>query len=297
MTHNLFTHTQLAASSQTLFNKKLTQFISLMPQSKQTITDLISNPEEAQNALNQSKTLTQTPANQHMFYSAVVAYLKHTEQGKTTPESIKTQWLILQKANWSKRTTQTNVPTENQTQVAQNVTWQDVINKRNTLTPGSPEHLLLSLYTYLPPVRADYFEVRLNPPTAIRDDPHSNYIQLETKTLVIRDFKTAKTYEEIKHTLPEPLYETLTQSLKQTPRNYLFVMPSDPTRPYDRGGFSKWANKVLSSLFNVSMTLTSLRHLFISTLDFNARSSELEKIGNAMGHSLSMQKGYQWIEE
>jgi integrase len=170
---------------------------------------------------------------------------------------------------------------------------------RDTLKVGSPERLLLSLYTYIPPVRADYFEVRINPPKSIIEDSKSNYIVLdnEKSALVLQDFKTAAKYKEIRHTLPPPLFQEIQQSLKDKPRNYLFVMQTDSTRPYDRGAFSKWANKVLSDLFKIPMTLTSLRHLFISTLDFNkTRASELEKIGNSMGHSISMQKGYQWID-
>jgi hypothetical protein len=46
------------------------------------------------------------------------------------------------------------------------------------------------------------------------------------------------------------------------------------------------------------VTLTTLRHLFVSTIDFNkTRGTELEAIGNAMGHSIAMQKGYQWINK
>ena len=73
-------------------------------------------------------------------------------------------------------------------------------------------------------------------------------------------------------------------------------MPTDRTRPYDRNGFSKWANKELKQIFKVPITLTTLRHLYVSTLDFNTtRAIDLERIGNSMGHSIAMQKGYQWI--
>jgi hypothetical protein len=169
------------------------------------------------------------------------------------------------------------------------------------LKPGL-ERLLLSMYTYIPPVRADYFDVRINPPKSVIDNSKDNFIVFdkthpEKSVLVIRDFKTANKYKEIKHALPLQLYKEIQLSLTEKPRDYLFVMPTNATRPYDRGSFSKWANKVLQSLFNVSITLTSLRHLFVSTLDFNnTRASELEKIGNSMGHSIAMQKGYQWIQ-
>jgi hypothetical protein len=74
-------------------------------------------------------------------------------------------------------------------------------------------------------------------------------------------------------------------------------MPTDNSRPYDRGGFSKWANKVLHELFKLPVTLTSLRHIYISTIDFTKmRAVDLNRIARAMGHGIAMQKEYQWIE-
>jgi hypothetical protein len=299
----LFNNTSLAESSRKLFSAKLEQFLTFMPRGS-TIESIIDNPENAKKALEKQTTIAQTEANKHMFYSAVVAYLKHTDDGKRRSNKVKEMWTKVQKDNWEQRRKQglDNEPLENQVEVAENIKWQDIILKRDSLKTPSIEKLLLSLYTYLPPVRADYYEVRINPPKSIIEDKKSNYLILketpELSTIVLRDFKTAAKYKEIKHTLTKPLYDEIQASLKQKPRSYLFTMPSDNKRPYDRNSFSKWANKTLKELFQHPVTLTTLRHLFVSTIDFNkTRGSELEKIGNAMGHSIAMQKGYQWIEK
>lgn len=288
---------QLGESSKALFNKKLNHFTAI---TNQTLEDLINNPAAASQTLSQQTQIAQTSSNRHMYYSAVTAYLKHTTKGSQVEESIKQQWLTIQKNNWEERRQQAlnNEPTQNQIIAATTVKWQDVLTIRDQLKAGTLEKLLLSLYSYVPPVRADYFDVEINPP---KPKPEDNYIVLhktdETKSyIVLHDFKTAHKYTEIKHQLPKPLFDELHKSLKEKPRSHVFVMPSNATKPYDRGGFSKWANKVLTTLFKVPMTLTSLRHLFISTIDFNnTRGVELEKIGNSMGHSISMQKGYQWL--
>jgi hypothetical protein len=297
-----YANTSLAGSSRTLYNKKLQQFIAMMPEpQKQTLDYIVDNPEAASEILKSSATITQTSANRHMFYSAVVAYLKHTANGKQRSERLQNRWLTIQKENWEERRQASldNTPSENQMAVATSISWQQVITMRNTLPKGSLEKLLLSVYTYIPPVRADYYEMRINPKQS-EINAKTNFIQLtnsqQTSVLVIRDFKTAAKYKEIKHTIPQPLYDEIVASLQAKPRNYLFTMPTDTARPYDRGSFSKWANKVLSALFKVPMTLTSLRHMYVSTLDFNnTRAKDLERIGNSMGHSISMQKGYQWI--
>lgn len=291
--------TQLGDSSKTLFNKKLNHFTAI---TNQTLEDLINNPVNSSQTLSQQTQIAQTASNRHMYYSAVTAYLKHTTKGSQVEEPVKQQWLTIQKNNWEERRQQSlnNEPTQNQIIVATTIKWQDVLTMRDQLKAGTLEKLLLSLYTYVPPVRADYFDVEINP-TAKKEK--SNYIVIhktdETKSyIVLHDFKTAHKYTEIKHQLPKPLFDELHKSLKEKPRNHVFVMPSNATKPYDRGGFSKWANKVLTTLFKVPMTLTSLRHLFISTIDFNnTRGAELEKIGNSMGHSISMQKGYQWLPQ
>jgi hypothetical protein len=296
---DLFHNTSLAESSRTLFGKKLAQFIGFLPKGK-SIDFIVDNPELASKILQNETSIAQTSANRHMFYSAVVAYLKHTDQGRKRAEPLKKRWESIQKENWEERRQQSvnNEPSKNQIVVAQTLTWADIIKKRDELKPGM-EKLLLSMYTYIPPVRADYFDVEINPKNQDTGGNKSNFLLLnrEPPELVIRDFKTATKYKEIRHTLPPELYNIIQLSLKEKPRDYLFVMPSNVKRPFDRAAFSKWANKILQSLFNVQINLTSLRHLFISTLDFNkTRATDLEKIGNSMGHSIAMQKGYQWID-
>ena len=90
---NYFANTQLAESSRSLFNKKLTQFIAMMPKSKQTIDYIIDNPEQASKYLEAEKSITQTSANRHMFFSAVVAYLKHTDSGHKSSDMLTYPWI------------------------------------------------------------------------------------------------------------------------------------------------------------------------------------------------------------
>jgi len=297
-----FTNTSLAATSRKLFNDKLNKFAAMLPQTTKPIDSLLDNPDASARALAANTTITQSSANRHLFYSAVVAYLKHTDQGRSKPTAIKDQWITIQRANWEERRQQglDNAPSQANAEAAQTIKWDDVIKARDALPVGTSTHLLLSLYTYLPPLRADYYDVTINPSAVKQRDPKVNFLLLPSTTtpatLVIRDFKTAAKYKEIKHDLPPMLVTTIEASLKTDPRHYLFVMPTDKTRPYDRNGFSKWANRELKQIFKVPITLTTLRHLYVSTLDFNTtRARDLERIGNSMGHSIAMQKGYQWI--
>jgi hypothetical protein len=297
----LITDKMLAESSRNLYNKKLAQFVTFMPKGRQSVDFIVDNPGLAVPILLDEKSIAQTNTNLHMFFSSVVAYIQHTDKGRSRSDRIKRKWLEIQKNNWeSYRQIELGELSEKDKIVARAVKWSDLINVRNHLPKGSYERLLLSVYTFIPPLRADFFEVRINPPQSLIKSKKTNYIQINSKsaTLVIRDFKTASKYKAITHELQPEFVKEINESLEYEPRKYLFVMPSDITRPYDRNGFSKWANKVLQEIYKVPITLTSLRHIFISTLDFSKmRVLEMEKIAHQMGHSLGMQKQYQWLDD
>ena len=294
---------RLSDNSRKLYNTKIAQYESFMTAGNRNVGYIIDNPGIAVKTLLEQKSIAQTATNRHLFYSAIVAYIKHTADGQRRSERIKRKWEEIQKANWEERRLLDlgHELTEKEKAITAAVKWKDIVAKRDSLTVGSIERLLLAVYSYIPPVRADYFEIRINPPASVIKDKTKNYIQLGASgadsVLSIRDFKTVATYKEIKHRLPQELYEEIVASLTANPRKYLFVMPSDPKKPYDRGGFSKWANKTLFNLFGVHLTLTSLRHIYISTLDFTRlRALNLDRIARAMGHGLAMQKEYQWMD-
>jgi hypothetical protein len=168
----------------------------------------------------------------------------------------------------------------------------DLIEKRNTLKEGSMDHLLIGFYTYLPPVRADYYATQIVKQGEQPTEP--NYIEWCTdhSRVVITDFKTARLYKEITNDLPNELHRILTISLTNQPRNYLFV--NKEGNPFTRNGFSIWASNRLLSIFQKGLTLTMLRHIYISSLDFNLPPSTLKQIGDKMGHHLSQQLLYKW---
>jgi hypothetical protein len=157
-------------------------------------------------------------------------------------------------------------------------------------------HLLLSMYTYLYPVRADYFATEIVQQGADPSVPNYLRIHSDHSELVLRDFKTAKAYPPIHYErLPDPLHQLLLASLQSHPRKYLFEKPNG--KPYTRNTFSQWASGILRELFGVELTLTIIRHLFLSTLSMDLPVTELERIGKLMGHSLTLQRLYKWHPE
>jgi hypothetical protein len=172
------------------------------------------------------------------------------------------------------------------------LTLNDLIQKRDSLKEGSMDQLLVGFYTYLPPVRADYYATQIVKQGEQPTEP--NYIEWhhDHSRVVITDFKTSRLYKEIKNDLPNELHRSLTISLTNQPRNYLFV--NKEGNPFTRNGFSIWSSNRLLSIFQKGLTLTMLRHIYISSLDFNLPPSALKQIGDKMGHHLSQQLLYKW---
>lgn len=150
------------------------------------------------------------------------------------------------------------------------------------------------------PVRADYFatEIITDTDTNARQPIEDNFISLssttDTSTITIRDFKTKKRYTTLTIPIPPHLADENRHSLTILPRRYLFTSPDSPHRPFTRKTFSNWATRTLTAALKQPMTLTALRHIYISSLDFNAPIQTLETTSNRMGHSIEMQRRYAW---
>jgi hypothetical protein len=290
----------LAPSSIIQYNSKLIKWISLMPKDKQDILHVLLYPNESITYLTQLDNTNNT--NLHTYYVAIKSYLQHTKYlyiliNKDTLQTLKDTWTTIitnNQAPMVHRRLQQK-PTELQEKKGgTKLTYQDIVKKRDELQKGSISKLLLAFYTYLPPVRADYGSVAIvhgeeetTSPNYIRmlDDSHA--------VCILTEFKTAKRYKKIENTLPDALFQELQASLLKQPRTHLFVNQSQ--KPFTRNAFTVWTKRILSKLFDTQLTLVIVRHLFLSSLDYDSLSvEELVELGNKMGHSIQMQRGYVW---
>jgi len=187
-----------------------------------------------------------------------------------------------------------NKPTELQeARGGHKLTLHDLVNKRDQPDIDISSKLLLAIYTMIPPVRADYYATQI-----IKDDetPETdNYIILKNgyAELVIRKYKTSRKHGEIRHPkLPNELYALILKSLQEHPRKYLFEKNE---KPYTPNGFCKWSSATLEKLFDVEITLTMIRHIYISSLDLAKMTvDEKKNIGKLMGHTIGIQAEYEW---
>lgn len=178
------------------------------------------------------------------------------------------------------------------------IPWQDIIAKREELSYGSIDHLLISMYTYIPPLRQDFGQVKFVHKMPEGDAANQGNFIVLTKsrgTLVINDYKTSKSFKEhyVKK-LPKELVQIIVKSLTDYPRKYLFVNKKGEV--YDRDdSFSRFVNIKLKNMFGKPITVSMLRHSFIiyeHTLKLTP--GEIEDSANDMRHSVFTKNRYRF---
>jgi hypothetical protein len=295
-----FDNTTLSDTSKKMYSRSIDKWLSAMPPKSRKIESLLSTPDKSYELLKKSLT-TDTAETRHVYLSSVMAIFRHCPDiCNTLPDvqNLKSKWEQLVKSNSQPiiERRMENRPTEMQEQKGgSRLLFNDICKKRLELEKGSIGRLLISMYVLIPPVRSDYYSTQIVYPGDTITSP--NYILIDggTSKLVIAEYKTSKIYGQIVHEkLPKELHDEIILSLQKQPREFLFVNARN--EPHTRDTFSKWSSRVLEKIFGVVMTLTIIRHLYISnSLDMNKMSTkQLTQIGKQMGHSIVMQNQYRW---
>jgi hypothetical protein len=292
---NVFNQTQLSQTSKTQYALKLSQWLTyLTPTAHQTRTlyTLLYNPKQSYNSLQTTPAIKHSPQNHHIYISSAVAFINHILKD----QALLRFWKEIERTNSEPIADhyEDNKPSELQAEKLINV--QDIQKIRQSLPKGSTERLLLSFYTVIEPIRADYYATEiLTSPTQTPTEENYIIFTPTQATIIVKDFKTKAKYEKIENILPPELYEELKLSLQIQPRKYLFTTPENPSMPFNRKLFSNWACRTLTRTLKQPMTLTALRHLYITNkIQSKTPTSELKEIAKKMGHSRDMQRVYEW---
>ena len=145
------TTASLGKSSKKQFNGCLTKWLA---HANKPLNELIADPDASLSVLRLIP-IKQTNVNLHLYFSAIIAYI--TYEGSEADKKCLPQWVAIQKEN-SKSMTEhytKNEPTEIQKGVE--LKLDEVVALRDSLPPGI-DKLLLGFYTYIPAMRADYYD-------------------------------------------------------------------------------------------------------------------------------------------
>jgi hypothetical protein len=299
---NFFPDTDLKPTTYKTYNTQLSTWLSLFPSEQSNLVFLYTHPNYSIVIL-RKYLATKNQNNSRMVNSYIKPIMSVIHENpricinvdKHILKTADTRWKELRQLTYNLafayRIEQQPSPGQ-ALKSGSTLQYDDLIKIRDELPDGSINKLLIGFYTHLPPVRADYFATQLLPFGQTPTSPNYIFYDSTHSHSVITDFKTSSLYKQITNDLPPELHRQLILSLQQSPRNYLFVNKNG--NPFTRNGFTKWSVERLFQIFNKGLTLTMLRHIYISSLDFNLPATELQAIGFKMGHHISQQMLYKW---
>ena len=177
--------------------------------------------------------------------------------------------------------------------------WSGIQSKLITIDDGTMDKAIYALFTLIPPRRSGNFaSLRLDR----KDGRFQNYLLVDNKnrplTLVLNQYKTAKTYGEYRVDLPVKLQEILQTyfTVANLEPGHL-VFPSKKGTEYTPGYFSQVVSKVFLRYTGKKLGSTALRISFASSVFEKQHSvEELKKIALGLGHSISQMSLYQKID-
>lgn len=272
------------------------QIDRMIEQTQKPLEWMLSHPREMLRIIQSGGYTLSTQRNR---VSAICALLKHWPEAGAEFSQERDAWSAIQKElnKQNMERVLTGNPTERE--IVNWVPWTKVIEAERHLRTteyASWNHLMLAMYTHIEPIRADYGNVKLYFSEPVPDCTETNFMLVSTTKgksfLCLNKYKTANRYGRFKRDLPESLVSIIRESVRQEPRDFLFM--STEGKPYtNKASFGKYANRVFHQIFKKHMTISLLRHSFISAIDYNSsRAKDLIAVSKNMQHSLGMQQYY-----
>ncbi len=224
------------------------------------------------------------------YYSQIVRYLE--EEGGDRAEIEKYNKLMYGYIDEVKHTRMENVKSE--ADEAQMFDWNDLKLAKKDRPRNPLDNVVYQLYTAIPPRRNEYATLKLvkyKSPKQLSGLTEGNWLVttgsgMNIKTIILNDYKTAKSYGQYKITPPLPLKDAFkTYFEKHAVKEGELVFPN-----YDTS--SKWTGLVKSvfgSATGKEAGVNSIRKSFVNWKEKSGRLSQAKRqeFASAMGTSLS----------
>ncbi len=178
------------------------------------------------------------------------------------------------------------------------MSWDQIVNLRTKIVPQYKYgfyHLLISLYTCIPPMRDDFGLVKI-----IANDTQlnntDNFYVIDTNTFHFNHYKTHEKYKSFQFKAPHLLQDVILGSLKQNPRPYLITQNLNQSdQPYKDGKLATLFPKTFKIDHNTHLTINDFRHAFETYMGQFGIDFELEEkrwINQIIGHDSDQRDFY-----
>jgi hypothetical protein len=154
------------------------------------------------------------------------------------------------------------------------------------------------MYTKIPPVRADYGNVRIlaKEPATEEERKQGNYLIVTPKKMIMRlnEFKSkGRRFPHYEKELPADLDADIRASLKKWPRTHLF-MSTKTLKPYERDNtYVVFVLRMTERVFGKPIGVSMLRRIYVNGQDYNKMTTEEKRqLSDDMLHSMMMNDQY-----
>lgn len=171
------------------------------------------------------------------------------------------------------------------------MSWEDILelredynNKIKTGTAKSRDemkYVALCLFTMIPPQRGQvFYNCYID-----REVPTANILKLDTKELIVREYKTKRLYGTKSIKLPQELVDVLTVWKPKCINNIL--LPNNKFKPMDTSTFTSF----MYSIFKQNISTDMLRKIYVSyRIKKGITMEERKVLAEEMGHSVLVQE-------
>lgn len=311
----IFDASDLSATSKRSYTERLR---TLRNHTSRPLLELLSHPRETYAFLIKHYSQVQS---QKAYINVMLTIFKHDESLRNEFKEARKIWREIFETVHAvaEKRYDDNLPSEKQQ--SSYIPWTTILEMRDALPKDSLEYLWMCCHTMIPPLRADldkikihYFhsgskdkwnsltsvvngrEILLDQAIVKKTVPNFLNILINDKAgpwriiLILTEFKTAKSLKLYKKELPSELAAVMQDSLTRYPRDYLFVSPATG-QPFNSSmSYTRFANRLIQRvLYPYKITISMLRHIFISSLDHGRLTSgQKNQLAKDMMHSPAM---------
>jgi hypothetical protein len=224
------------------------------------------------------------------YVNTVLTLFKHAPILKTKKKHVYRCWYKVFDEIAAKANEKYNNMQASDRQKDSYVSWAEIITKRDSLVnKSSQDYLLLCMYTMIPPSRADMNMIKIydKDPEDTKTYPNYMVVYNDKIKLVYNEFKSkSKRLQRYEKILPAHLETVVRKSLTANPREFLIVSPRTGLPYHNACSFSKYFDRLLEKHFKKKVTINTLRHSFVNSLDMNKLTpGEKDIIARDLMHS------------
>ena len=239
----------------------------------------------------------------HTFLGAIKSVIKNVELNISEKDMKKINDLFLIiKLKKEKNELETQANTKQQNRY---ISYSELA-KLTDVIEDEEDKLYYGLYTYQPPLRADYNAIYIIDDTLTKPaqdietlDNNKNYYSVKTNTFIINEYKTARANKPIIFNPPTKLKNLIIRSLEKTPRAVLLynhirgvnypITPNYLSKRIAHISTLILKNNIEIAEENKAISINDLRHLFIAENNYETTNDieELYKNAYLMGHTIN----------